>query len=200
VWFPVGLALVLAFLTEQVLTHGPLLAVDRWTRDTVHGWSARNSWAWLELMAERWTDIGLAVCSGSALTLVALLTAARLRSWRPILVALLAAVALFGTVIPGKIIIGRPGPLGAPVPPGGWGWFPSGHTATASICLGTAALLLASVLPRLRRLLYGATAFVCVGVGFFLIWRDYHWLLDVLASGCLTGIVLWCLARIRLQP
>jgi undecaprenyl-diphosphatase len=178
-----------------VLTHGPLLAVDRSTRDTVQGWVAADPWAWTNTLAERWTDLGVAAYSGTVLAAVTLVVTARLRSWRPLLTAVLAALALFGTVIPGKILIGRPGPEGAPVAPGGWGWFPSGHTATASICLGTAALILCSAWPKLRRLAYPATAFVCAGVGFCLIWRDYHWLWDVVASGCLTGVVLWCLCR-----
>jgi undecaprenyl-diphosphatase len=199
VWFPLVLLAILAVLTEQVVTKGPLLAVDRWTRDTVQSWVAADPWSWTNLLAERWTDFGVATYSGAVLTAVTVVTTVRLRSWRPLAAALLAAAALFGTVIPGKIVIGRPGPAGAPVAPGEWGWFPSGHTATASICLGTAALLLGTAWPRLRRLLYPATAFLCTGVGFCLIWRNYHWLWDVVASGCLTGIVLWCLCRWPLQ-
>ncbi|WP_042374741.1 phosphatase PAP2 family protein [Streptacidiphilus neutrinimicus] len=194
-WCPVVLLAILTVLTEQVLTHGPLLAVDRWTRDTVQGWVAADPWPWTNTLAERWTDFGVATCSGAVLTAVTLVVTVRLRSWRPLVAAVLAALALFGTVIPGKILIGRPGPEGAPVASGDWGWFPSGHTATASICLGTAALVLGTAWPRLRRLVYTGTAFLCTGVGFCLIWRNYHWLWDVVASGCLTGIVLWLLLR-----
>jgi len=195
VWLPLVLFGILGVLTEQVLTNGPLLAVDHWTRDTVQSWVAADPWPWTNSLAEYWTDLGRAVFSGAVLTVVALTAAARLRSWRPLAAALLAALALFGTVIPGKILIGRVGPRGAPVAPGDWGWFPSGHTATASICLGTAALILCTAWPRLRRLVYPATVFVCAGVGGCLIWRDYHWLWDVVASGCLTGITLWLLLR-----
>ncbi|MEY9850193.1 membrane-associated phospholipid phosphatase [Streptacidiphilus sp. BW17] len=195
-WFPIVLGLILLVLTEQVLTNGPLLAVDRWTRSTVQGWAASlRHWPWVDGTAERWTDIGLPEISGTVLTLVTVVATAWKRSWRPLATGVLAAVVLFGTVIPGKILIARPGPAGAPVASGDWGWFPSGHTATAAICLGTAALLAACVLPRLRRLIYVATTFVCVGVGFCLIWRNYHWLWDVVASGCITGITLWCLDR-----
>ena len=195
VWFPIVLLGILTVLTEQVLTNGPLLAVDRWTRHTVQGWVAEDPWSWTNSLAEYWTDLGLAVYSGTVLALTAVAATARLRSWRPLAAAFLAALALFGTVIPGKILIGRPGPEGAPVAAGDWGWFPSGHTATASICLGTAALILCRTWPGLRRTVYPLTAFLCTGVGISLIWRDYHWLWDVVASGCLTGIVLWILSR-----
>ncbi|MEZ0070099.1 membrane-associated phospholipid phosphatase [Streptacidiphilus sp. MAP12-20] len=198
-WFPVILLGVLVVLTEQVLTDGPLLAVDRWTRETVQGWVADMPWPWVNSLAEWWTDLGLASWSGSVLAVMAVFVSVRRRSWRPLAAALLAAIALFGTVIPGKILIGRPGPQGDPVASGAWGWFPSGHTATASICLGTAALIYATAFSRFRRTVCAATAFLCAGVGFCLIWRDYHWLWDVVASGCLTGIVLWCLNRLILK-
>ncbi|MFD0328795.1 phosphatase PAP2 family protein [Streptacidiphilus monticola] len=89
-----------------------------------------------------------------------------------------------------------PRPLVEPVPDGDWGWFPSGHTATSAICFGTAALLLARAWPRLRWFLYGACSVVCLGVIIGLLWHDYHWLLDIIASLCLTGLILWTTTRL----
>ena len=197
IWLPVSLLIVLGVLTEQVLTDGPLLAVDRWVRHTTLRLVADNPYPWLNNLAEWWTDLG---SSGIAVTLLvaATLTATlRARSWQPLLSAALAGAALFATVIPGKILIGRPGPEGQPVGPGDWGWFPSGHTSTAGVCLGTAAWLLAlgCASARTRKRLYAGTALLCTGVGLTLIWRDYHWFLDVVAGWCLTGTILWCLVR-----
>ncbi len=197
VWLPVVLLLVLTLLTEQVVTHGPLLAIDRWVRRDTLRLVADNPYPWLNNLAEWWTDLGSSTIAITLLVAGTLAATLRVRSWQPLLSATLAGAALFATVIPGKILIGRPGPEGQPVGPGQWGWFPSGHTSTASVCLGTAAWLLAlgCASARLRRLLYTATTLLCFGVGVCLIWRDYHWFLDVVAGWSLSGVILWALIR-----
>ena len=202
IWFPVALLLVLVVLTEQVVTHGPLLAVDRWVRHTTLHLVAESSATWLNTLADYWTDFGSSAVAIPLMVLGTLTAAVRARSWKPLAVSLLAGAALFATVIPGKILIGRPGPEGQPMSPGEWGWFPSGHTSTSGVCLGTAAWLLGLTLAsgRLRRLLHGATAFVCFGVGVTLIWCNYHWFLDVVAGWSLTGVILWCLVRWAPRP
>ena len=191
------LLLVLALLTEQVVAHGPLLAVDRWTRRATLHLVADNPYPWLNRLADWWTDLGSSPVAIPLLIAATLAATVRARSWQPVLGSALAGTALFVTVIPGKILVGRPGPLGQPVGPGEWGWFPSGHTSTASVCLGTAAWLLAlgCASARLRRLLYTVTTVLCVGVGICLVWCDYHWLLDVVAGWCLSGAILWALIR-----
>ncbi|MBC3844141.1 phosphatase PAP2 family protein [Streptacidiphilus sp. 4-A2] len=189
-------------LTEQVVTRGPLLAVDRWVRrETLH-LVAENPFPWLNTLAEWWTDLGSSGIAVAVLVLATVAATLRARSWQPVAAATAAGIALFATVIPGKILIGRPGPEGQPVGPGEWGWFPSGHTSTATVCLGTAAWLLAlgCASARLRRALYTATAVLCTGVGICLIWRDYHWLLDVLAGWSLSGVILWSLVRWSPRP
>ena len=197
VWFPLVLLVALTVLTEQVATHGPLLAVDRWVRRDTLRLVAENPYSWLDTLAEWWTDLGSSMIAISLLVAATLAATLRARSWQPALGAALAGAALFATVIPGKILIGRPGPEGQPVAPGEWGWFPSGHTSTATVCLGTACWLLTLGLAsaRLRRILYTVTSVLCTGVGICLIWRDYHWFLDVVAGWCLSGVILWSLVR-----
>jgi membrane-associated phospholipid phosphatase len=196
------LLVVLAVITEQVVAAGPLLAVDRWVRSHVLHLVAENPYPLLDTLAKRWTDFGASAISIPLLTLATVIAAIRSRSWKPVLSALLAGLALFATVIPGKILIGRPGPEGQAVPWGAWGWFPSGHTSTASVCLGTAAWLLSLSLAsvRLRQSLYAGTAALCTGVGICLIWWDFHWFLDVVAGWCLSGIILWALIRWAPRP
>jgi membrane-associated phospholipid phosphatase len=204
VWFPLSLLVVLAVTTEQVVTKGPLLGLDTWIRDHVLTLVAENPYPILDQLAEHWSDMGDTRAAAPALIVATLAGATWTHSWKPVLISVLAGTALFSTVIPGKVIIGRPGPEGAPVLPGQWGWFPSGHTSTAGICYGTTAWLIGicflSAQPRLRTTLYGATAAFCTGVGACLIWRDYHWFLDVVAGWCLTGLTLWCLARWAPRP
>lgn len=203
VWFPVILLTVLAVVTEQLVTDGPLLGLDRWIRDQLVHLALVNPDPALNTLARKWTHIGSPEVSVPALTLCAGAAAVRTRSWKPLLAATLAGIALFATVIPGKIYFGRPGPDGMPLAPGAWGWYPSGHTSTATVCLGAAAWLLASsfaLSARLRRALYAATAAVCVSVGFCLMWCDFHWFLDVLAGGCLSGVILWSVIRWTPRP
>ncbi|MEY9969427.1 membrane-associated phospholipid phosphatase [Streptacidiphilus sp. MAP12-16] len=198
-WFPIALLALIVLLTEQVLVDGPILGIDRWARTQVVHAVAANPYRLVDTLANGWTDLGSSAVAIPLLGLAAAAAAVRSRSWKPVLGAVLAGAALFATVIPGKILIGRPGPEGQLVGPGDWGWFPSGHTSTAGVCLGTAAWLLATTWllgsRDLRRALYAVTAMACTGVGLCLIWCDYHWLLDVVAGWCLSGLILWSLVR-----
>lgn len=120
-------------------------------------------------------------------------TAALTRLYVAVAVAVGAVSAI---VIGGKILVARPGPGEHEIASGEWGFFPSGHTATSAICFGAAALLLGTVLgPRARRRVYTGAAVLCALVGFALLWCDYHWLGDVLASWTLCGLALWAAAR-----
>jgi membrane-associated phospholipid phosphatase len=202
-WFPLVLLAVLVVVTEQVIAKGPLLGIDRWMRGRLLHLVASNPYPSLNTYARWWTHFGSPEIAVTALVLATLASAARTRSWKPVLAATLAGTALFATVIPGKILIGRPGLEGWLVGPGDLGWYPSGHTSTASVCLGAAAWILATAfaLPaRLRRALYAATAALCASVGFTLMWCDYHWFLDVVGALCLSGVILWSLIRWTPQP
>jgi undecaprenyl-diphosphatase len=92
-------------------------------------------------------------------------------------------------VVPLKALTDRPG---TPVVPPATGYYPSGHTATAAVAYGAAALLLLPWLRSvpLRRALYFACALVNLGVGFGLVRRGYHWPLDVVASWCIGTVLL----------
>ncbi|MDJ1132599.1 phosphatase PAP2 family protein [Streptomyces iconiensis] len=84
-----------------------------------------------------------------------------------------------------KAWVGRPGPFG------GTGFYPSGHAATVTVAFGAAALLVTRHLSRNAALfLWSAVALLTVGNGLGLVWRGYHWPLDVLASWCLSVLLL----------
>lgn len=200
---PLCLAVLLIVLTEQTVVRGPLLMVDPWVRDRVQAWAAADPLPGVELAAEAWTRLGTWQLAFPMLALVAACEALRARRagwsrwWIPLAVAMAAVVLLVGTVVPAKIVIAFPGPQGEVVAPGGRGWYPSGHTSTASVCFGTAALLLARGGWPLawRRWLFGAVAVLCLGVGVCMVWRDYHWVLDVVAGWTLSGLLLWGIRR-----
>ncbi|MGV9252253.1 phosphatase PAP2 family protein [Streptomyces sp. NPDC003697] len=182
-------AVLFALITWQVVAHGPLLRVDeRLSRFLVH--PDRPS----ELLA----DLGNAQVAVPVLALVLGHTARRGRAagvhrwWLPpaAAAALMALVPVL--VVPLKEWTAR---HGTAVMPPGVGYYPSGHTATAAVAYGSAALLLLPWLRRAaaRRLLVAVFAVLVLGVGFGLVRRGYHWPLDVVASWCLCAVLLTAL-------
>jgi undecaprenyl-diphosphatase len=195
---------LLAALTVQVvLDAGPLIPLDEAVRDGSRDLAAASALSWLDGPMHTVADLGGPVPAGIVLA-VAYAFAARRKvrsghraaALRAAVVTALAVGVVSAAVILGKIAIARPGPDGGEVTGGEWGFFPSGHTATSSICYGAAALLLGAVVSaRARRRWYAGTILLCGLVGFALLWCDYHWLGDVLASWALCGIVLALTAR-----
>ncbi|MEU3497209.1 phosphatase PAP2 family protein [Kitasatospora cineracea] len=192
-----SLAVLLAAVSWQVAVDGPLLGLDTAVRDGVREARGAIGSTLLNHLGVALSDLGggavavpvLLGCAGLAARLAR--RGGRPRWWVPVPVAAVAAVLVPLLVVPAKIWFARPGPYGAPLAGDQWGWYPSGHTATSSIAYGTAALLLARVLPVVAgRRLGAACALVCLGVGAGLVWSDFHWLLDVVASWCLSGLLL----------
>ncbi|MFE6286908.1 phosphatase PAP2 family protein [Streptomyces sp. NPDC057877] len=174
-----------ALLTWQVATDGPLIGVDeRVGRDLVErGW-----------LAELFADLGGVAVAVPVLVVVAVGTAwwgrARggARWWVPGAVAVAVMALVPVVVVPLKELIDRGGTAVTP----GSGFYPSGHTATAAVGYGCAALL---VLPwvrtaRGRRVLVGGCVLLNLGVGAGLVRQGYHWPLDVVGSWCLAVVML----------
>ncbi|MFD5750609.1 phosphatase PAP2 family protein [Streptomyces sp. NPDC127033] len=99
------------------------------------------------------------------------------------LAAVGAMAAVPALVVPLKMWIDRPGPLTDAT-----GYYPSGHTATAIVAYGGAALLLAPYAGRGRTLPVAVLLPLATGVG--LVLRGYHWPVDVLGSLALCGMLL----------
>ncbi|WP_436850852.1 phosphatase PAP2 family protein [Streptomyces avermitilis] len=189
--FLLGLpALLLALITWQVAAHGPLARADEHLSGAlVHP----------DRFSELLADLGNVTVAVPVLAVVLVYVAVHARRagahrwWLPSTAAALLMAALPALIVPLKELIARPGP---PVMGPGTGFYPSGHTATATIAYGTAALLL---LPRLRDvrarhtvLAASVTLNLAVAVG--LVRRGYHWPLDVVASWCLGALLLTALA------
>ncbi|WP_234348352.1 phosphatase PAP2 family protein [Kitasatospora sp. MY 5-36] len=199
---PVTAAVLLVVVSWQVAVEGPLLGVDRSVRRAVRTAHRDVPDALLDRLGHFLSDLGGGVPAVPVLLLAGALAAWRGRRagagrwWLPLPVAALTSVLIPLLVVPAKSAFARPGPLGEPLVAGQWGWYPSGHTATAAISYGVAALLLARVAgPRAARQLAAGAVLLSLGVGAGLVWSDFHWLLDVVASWCLAVLVLWPLAR-----
>lgn len=186
VWLAGVPALLFSLITWQVVSHGPLLGVDRDVSRVLLR-PDRGS----ELLA----DLGNVQVAVPVLVVVlGYVTwrgraAGRDRWWPAPLGAagLMVLVPVF--VVPLKEWTARHGT--AAVPPG-VGYFPSGHTATAAVAYGAATLVL---LPWLRTALarcavVGVCAALVLGVSYGLVRRGYHWPLDVVASWCLSAVLL----------
>ncbi|WP_323188199.1 phosphatase PAP2 family protein [Streptomyces sp. NBC_00249] len=121
----------------------------------------------------------------------AMFYAARRGRGRGALAAGLAMALVPALVVPLKEWTARPGPL----EPWAAGYFPSGHTATAFVAYGCAALLVTSA-SRTRRRWPGAAALVLTGAtAFGLVVRGFHWPLDVLGSLLLCTPLLIAVSR-----
>ncbi|MFI9252796.1 phosphatase PAP2 family protein [Streptomyces sp. NPDC053069] len=183
-------AVLFAIITWQVAGHGPLLHLDALlSRALVHP----------DRSSELLSDLGNIQVAVPALVLALGFAAWRGRAagagrwWLPPLAAALLMALVPAVVVPLKDWTARPG---TPAMPPGAGYFPSGHTATAAVAYGSATLLL---LPWLRsaaarRTMVAGCAALVLGVSYGLVRRGYHWPLDVVASWCLSTVLLTALA------
>ncbi|WP_210592808.1 phosphatase PAP2 family protein [Streptomyces sp. GESEQ-35] len=179
-------ALLFALITWQVVVDGPLLRVDeRVSRALVHP----------DRFSELLADLGNAPVAIPVLAAALGYVGRRTRRsgtdrwWLPATAAAVLMALVPALIVPLKELTDRPG---TPAVPPATGYYPSGHTATAAIAYGCAALLL---LPWLRtaparRALVLVCAALNLGVGFGLVRRGYHWPLDVVASWCLCTVLL----------
>ncbi len=189
-------AAVFALLAWQVASGGLVTRVDGHVRDALASFSQHGFGRELLPWAHAVCDLGDRGVALPTLAVGAALAAWLRRSARPLLLAAAAVVALFATVVPVKLILGRPGPDNPHERLDWYGYFPSGHTATALICYGTAAALLGALASRRgRRLIAGGVALMALAVGLCLVYSRFHWVSDVLASYALSVLVLWLLFR-----
>ncbi|MGP3972470.1 phosphatase PAP2 family protein [Streptomyces sp. 8N114] len=173
--------LVLALTIWQVLARGTLIG---WDEDL--GTDMRRA-APPRALAEALSDLGNMEVALPILAVAMALSLLRRRGrgWRPVL-CYAVAMGLMAPLVTGlKAWTDRTGPLG------GGGYFPSGHAATTAVALGGALLLLCDGLSRAARSSgWTLVAVLVAGNGLGLVWRGYHWPLDVVAGWCLGVLLL----------
>ncbi|WP_406342194.1 phosphatase PAP2 family protein [Streptomyces sp. NBC_00648] len=173
-----ALAALFSLLTWQVVADGPLRRLDERVGGHLAGRGPQD-------VAQALADLG-----SMPVALPVLALALGYAVWRGArLDALIAAVTMAlvpALVVPLKIWTDRAGPLTSDT-----GYYPSGHTATAMVAYGGAALLLAPyTAPRRAWVMPAAAGVLTAATGIGLVLHGYHWPLDVLASGCLCGLLL----------
>ncbi|WP_447040286.1 phosphatase PAP2 family protein [Streptomyces sp. DSM 118878] len=183
--------LLFALLTWQVVVDGPLRRADERAGRALAGSRFPDR------AAEFLADLGHLAVAGPVLAVVLAYVAWRgrragaYRWWLPPAAAAGAMVLVPLLVVPLKAAVARPGPPGM----AGDGYYPSGHTATATVAYGAAALLLLPLVRGAygrRALLIGCAA-LNLGVGYGLVRRGYHWPLDVVGSWLLLAMPLWAM-------
>lgn len=189
--------LVFVWLTIAVVLGGPVTGLDQRVHHRFDGGvdpGGAVSWA------GHLGDVGVTI---GVLAIVAIVTAQV--SWRlwPVLLAVGNGVVMSVVVLGMKYAVGRLGPGLSPGDrPDYPGYFPSGHTASAAVCIGTAAYLLwrllggrASRWPgRVRPAPVGLAVGLLAGLaeGTVTVLSDNHWVTDVVASLALSTVILTC--------
>jgi membrane-associated phospholipid phosphatase len=193
---PTVLAGLLAVLTVAVVEGWWPVSLDHQVADALPGRHAGG----LDGLLLRSAAVLIGIATPQLTVLVTLLVTAA-ACWRQQSSAALRQVALpvvylAVSVLVLKALVGRPGPPGSH-PHHVLGYYPSGHTATALVCVGALARLLGQSRPRWRRRLTLVTWSWTLLVGAALVFHGYHWLSDVLAALLLGSLVLVLAGRPR---
>jgi len=176
-------------VTQQVITNGPLIAMDARIAN-----ASRIKFApWFDFILMRIDDLGLRGLTAPALLLAAIYIARRFNTWRPLNLALLSLIALNVTVGLAKLLIGRTKPqLNVDLIYAGGLSYPSGHASNALLSWGVLAYLIyryAHVDRYRGRLASTGVALITLSVCVVSLFRNTHWLSD-LVGGLFIGAAL----------
>ena len=187
---------VFAALLVAVAVHGGPLPLDGAVRDLFAGVStdrSRRALRPLGRLGAREVLVPLLVLGGGWVSL-------RRRTPGPLLLLVGSYLGMAMVVGPVKSILHRPEPFDLPGEIGRS--FPSGHAAQAALVYGLLAVLVAvrPVPARARAALAAGPVLLCAVVGFVVLFRDSHWLSDMVAgyavglawtTGPVAAALLW---------
>ena len=185
-----GLLLGFLVVTQQVVTYGPIIQIDRFFSKADHphfkGFSA--------FIIRRLDDLGLRSVSGIALLIVALYISRRFKTWRPINLGILSFLSLNVVVGGFKYLLGRTKPrIGLDVLHAGGMSYPSGHASNAIFIWGVIAYLIyryAHVDRYKGRLASTGVASLALTVCTVSLIRNTHWFSDLFGGLLLGGALL----------
>jgi len=176
-------------VTQQVITNGPLIALDAKIAN-----AKRIDFApWIDFVLMRIDNLGLRGLTATALLIAAIYIARRFKTWRPLNLAILSLIALNLTVGLAKLLIGRTKPqLNVDLIYAGGLSYPSGHASNAILTWGVLAYLIyryAHVDRYRGRLASAGVALISLSVCVVSLMRNTHWLSD-LVGGLFIGAAL----------
>ena len=176
-------------VTQQVITNGPLIALDA----RIANANRVDFPSWIDFILMRIDDLGLRGLTATALMIAAIYIAQRFKTWRPLNLAILSLIALNLTVGVAKLLIGRTKPqLNVDLIYAGGLSYPSGHASNAILTWGVLAYLIyryAHVDRYRGRLASAGVALISLSVCVVSLIRNTHWLSD-LVGGLFIGAAL----------
>jgi membrane-associated phospholipid phosphatase len=176
-------------VTQQVITNGPLIALDA----RIANANRTDFPSWIDFILMRIDDLGLRGLTATALLIAAVYIARRFKTWRPLNLAILSLIALNLTVGLAKLLIGRTKPtLNVDLIYAGGLSYPSGHASNALLSWGVLAYLIyryAHVDRYRGRLASTGVALISLSVCVVSLFRNTHWLSD-LVGGLFIGAAL----------
>jgi membrane-associated phospholipid phosphatase len=188
-------------VTQQVITNGPLIALD--ARIANAGRSDFPSW--IDFVLMRIDDLGLRGLTATALMIAAIYIARRFKTWRPLNLAILSLIALNLTVGLAKLLIGRTKPtLNVDLIYAGGLSYPSGHASNALLSWGVLAYLIyryAHVDRYRGRLASTGVVLISLSVCVVSLFRNTHWLSDLVGGLFIgAGLLVMVIAVDRFVP
>ena len=176
-------------VTQQVITNGPLIALDA----RITNASRTDFPSWIDFVLMRIDDLGLRGLTATALLIAAVYIARRFKTCRPLNLAILSLIALNLTVGLAKLLIGRTKPtLNVDLIYAGGLSYPSGHASNALLSWGVLAYLIyryAHVDRYRGRLASTGVVLISLSVCVVSLFRNTHWLSD-LVGGLFIGAAL----------
>jgi membrane-associated phospholipid phosphatase len=177
-------------ITQQVLTNGPLVEIDKW----IHDLDRPKFQGVSGFVIRRLDDLGLRGVTAAALLIAAFYIARRFKTWRPLNLAVLSLVALNLVVGIFKFWLGRTKPkVGIDLLHFGGMSYPSGHASNALLTWGVLAYLIyryAHVDRYRGRLASAGVATISLTVCTVSLIRDTHWFSDLLGGLFIGGSLL----------
>jgi membrane-associated phospholipid phosphatase len=177
-------------ITQQVITNGPLIEIDKW----LHELERPKFQGISGFLIRRLDDLGLRSVTATALLVAAFYIARRFKTWRPLNLAILSLISLNLVVGFFKFWLGRTKPkVGIDLLHFGGMSYPSGHASNALLTWGVLAYLIyryAHVDRYRGRLASAGVATISLTVCIVSLIRDTHWFSDLLGGLFIGGALL----------